>query len=136
LTLSSDGIAWLEEGSQTDFTDGNQLVKSVFFYSNTNGEYLPAAITLSFNVTNGAPIIVFAELQGSGDTEGQGGVADFGDPPMLNLDLPAGASVTTASVFENFTTPTVPEPSTWAMMLIGFAGLGFAGYRRARRLSA
>jgi hypothetical protein len=27
----------------------------------------------------------------------------------------------------------VPEPSTWAMMLVGFAGLGFAGYRRARR---
>jgi hypothetical protein len=25
-----------------------------------------------------------------------------------------------------------PEPSTWAMMLLGFAGLGFAGYRRAR----
>ncbi len=27
----------------------------------------------------------------------------------------------------------VPEPSTWAMMLLGFAGLGFAGYRRARK---
>jgi PEP-CTERM motif len=26
----------------------------------------------------------------------------------------------------------VPEPSTWAMMLIGFAGVGYAGYRRAR----
>ena len=25
----------------------------------------------------------------------------------------------------------VPEPSTWAMLLIGFAGLGYAGYRRA-----
>jgi hypothetical protein len=24
----------------------------------------------------------------------------------------------------------VPEPSTWAMMLLGFAGLGYAGYRR------
>ena len=23
----------------------------------------------------------------------------------------------------------VPEPSTWAMMLLGFAGLGFAGFR-------
>jgi hypothetical protein len=23
----------------------------------------------------------------------------------------------------------VPEPSTWAMMLIGFAGLGFMGWR-------
>lgn len=26
----------------------------------------------------------------------------------------------------------VPEPSTWAMMVLGFLGLGFAGYRRAR----
>jgi hypothetical protein len=25
-----------------------------------------------------------------------------------------------------------PEPSTWTMMLLGLAGLGFAGYRRAR----
>ena len=27
---------------------------------------------------------------------------------------------------------TIPEPSTWAMMLAGFAGLGFLGYRKAR----
>jgi hypothetical protein len=26
----------------------------------------------------------------------------------------------------------VPEPSTWAMMLLGFAGLGFAAYRKNR----
>jgi PEP-CTERM motif len=26
----------------------------------------------------------------------------------------------------------VPEPSTWAMMAIGFAGLGYASYRRTR----
>jgi fermentation-respiration switch protein FrsA (DUF1100 family) len=26
----------------------------------------------------------------------------------------------------------VPEPSTWAMMLLGFAGLGFAAYRQRR----
>jgi hypothetical protein len=29
----------------------------------------------------------------------------------------------------------VPEPSTWALMLIGFAGLGFA-FRRSRRNAA
>jgi hypothetical protein len=30
----------------------------------------------------------------------------------------------------------VPESSTWAMMLIGFAGLGFAGYRAPRTSAA
>jgi hypothetical protein len=25
---------------------------------------------------------------------------------------------------------TVPEPSTWAMMTLGFAGVGFMAYRR------
>ena len=29
-----------------------------------------------------------------------------------------------------------PEPSTWAMMLVGFAGLGFAGYRSTRKSAA
>ena len=26
-----------------------------------------------------------------------------------------------------------PEPATWAMMALGFAGLGFAGYRKSRK---
>ncbi len=30
----------------------------------------------------------------------------------------------------------VPEPSTWAMMLLGFAGLGFVGYRQATKRNA
>jgi hypothetical protein len=27
-------------------------------------------------------------------------------------------------------TPAIPEPSTWAMMVIGFFGIGFLAYRR------
>jgi hypothetical protein len=38
---------------------------------------------------------------------------------------------------QNFTlvvgTAAVPEPSTWAMMLLGFAGVGFVGYQSAGR---
>jgi hypothetical protein len=30
----------------------------------------------------------------------------------------------------------VPEPATWAMMLLGFAGLGFAAYRKVRPTAA
>jgi hypothetical protein len=33
-------------------------------------------------------------------------------------------------------TVTVPEPSTWAMMLVGFAGLGYAGYRKTKTSAA
>ena len=32
-----------------------------------------------------------------------------------------------------FTLTAVPEESTWALMLIGFAGLGIAGYRASRK---
>ena len=61
------------------------------------------------------------------------------DPPSLQiftLDLvnPDGQLFTYS--FNGATgtlTPGVPEPSTWAMMLIGFAGLGYAGCRRAKR---
>jgi len=33
-------------------------------------------------------------------------------------------------------TAAVPEPSTWGMLLLGFAGLGFIGYRRTRKMAS
>ena len=30
---------------------------------------------------------------------------------------------------------TVPEPSTWAMMILGFAGIGFMAYRRRNKMA-
>jgi len=38
--------------------------------------------------------------------------------------------------FDEVGLSTVPEASTWAMMMLGFAGLGFAGYRAKRTLLA
>jgi hypothetical protein len=47
--------------------------------------------------------------------------------------ITAGSLVTSApSNFWGLAVVPVPEPSTWAMMALGFAGLSFAGYRRAR----
>ena len=53
-------------------------------------------------------------------------------------DLPSncvadGASLATTGYAGGSITTAVPEPSTWAMMLAGFALLGFAGYRKAAR---
>jgi hypothetical protein len=52
--------------------------------------------------------------------------SDFGAVgAYTDVFTPSSATLTvsTASV--------IPEPSTWAMMLIGFAGLGYAGFRRS-----
>jgi hypothetical protein len=49
------------------------------------------------------------------------------------LDPNAVNGWTQALEFQSQTT--VPEPATWVMMAIGFAGLGFAGYRKANGAS-
>ncbi len=36
----------------------------------------------------------------------------------------------------NLTFTAVPEPSSWVMMILGFAGAGFVGYRQGRKLQA
>ena len=51
--------------------------------------------------------------------------------------LRVGADIVGGTTFNeafSLTGAVIPEPSTWAMMLLGFAGLGFVGYWRARRV--
>jgi hypothetical protein len=52
--------------------------------------------------------------------------------------FPFGTNVVNGSVdvAQSFASITVPEPSTWAMMLLGFAGLAFVGYRSRRSTTA
>ena len=54
------------------------------------------------------------------------------DPDWLRV----GTDIVGAGAFNatfSLSGSVIPEPSTWAMALIGFAGLGFAGWRRARQ---
>ena len=42
----------------------------------------------------------------------------------------SGSTSTSLTLIYTYTVAAVPEPSTWAMMLLGFAGVGFMTYRR------
>jgi len=64
--------------------------------------------SFTYTATSGSEVLSFF-AQGSPQ----------GQPPFALLD---GVSMTGG----------VPEPSTWAMLLLGFGGLGFAAYRRRR----
>jgi hypothetical protein len=58
-------------------------------------------------------------------------------PPGAVFGLAVVTSQTTLDYFPNAgIAASTPEPSTWAMMVLGFAGLGFAGYRASRKATA
>lgn len=68
----------------------------------------------------------------------------IGEPPQTTGSIPQSQSgffpngdtfQITGSLIASTPTTDTPEMSTWAMMLVGFAGLGFAGYRRRVRLT-
>jgi PEP-CTERM motif len=46
-----------------------------------------------------------------------------GQTPQTDLIQPAGVTVPSP----------IPEPSTWVMILIGFTGLGYAGWKTSRK---
>jgi hypothetical protein len=59
------------------------------------------------------------------------GTYDLTSTPYINdPESPPGAFPT--DLIFTATLTVVPEPSTWEMMMLGFAGLGFMGYRKAR----
>jgi hypothetical protein len=59
--------------------------------------------------------------------------AETASPLDVSILLSAGARADGFTASFQSDLNAVPEPSTWAMMLLGFAGLGYAGYRRARQ---
>ena len=56
-------------------------------------------------------------------------------PPAFVGGIPLSLNSFKSDVSGDFSSA-VPEPSTWAMMLLGFAGLGYVGFRKARARSA
>jgi PEP-CTERM motif len=74
---------------------------------------------ISFNLSDNGTLTTFSRLSTNGNTTDTGG---------NGADVLVYAQASAVQ-------PGVPEPSTWAMMLIGFAGLGFAFRRSRRKLS-
>jgi hypothetical protein len=50
--------------------------------------------------------------------------------PTFTIDEPGYSAYKLTGLLAGPAAVATPEPATWAMMLIGFAGLGYAGYRR------
>ncbi len=66
---------------------------------------------------------------------GPSGTANCSGQSCTSISVPFAADITTAGLPGGSTgaigaVAAVPEPSTWAMMILGFVGLGFMAYRK------
>lgn len=104
-------------GGSNCWFDGS--VQAYDTLSQTIGTTIGDVYQISFFSTDDGPLNTYQQVSTNGDTTDTGGngadilVYAQAAPPPLNT----------------------PEPSTWAMMILGFGGMGFVAYRKAKRTS-
>jgi PEP-CTERM motif len=109
-----------------------------FFYS-----FLNPSTSMTLNLTNGANTFSEALVTAGNFVPGTNFFFSFTNDQCTGLgaatcspanvgQTPGSTLFTPTDITASFTTA-VPEPSTWAMMILGFCGVGFIAYRRKSR---
>jgi len=146
--LAQPGINAIDGAAENDFS-------AVWI---TRGSITPESQTVFFTEPGGgiSDVLHFTYTTDASTGRGHldGSVISDTETPLSVADLNAAGIFATQTLSEaaafgggkvfdfsntnitaNFTSD-VPEASTWAMLLIGFAGLGLAGYRASRKSAA
>jgi hypothetical protein len=108
---SAVGFYWgsIDPGNSISFYDGGSLVGTI----------------------NGDSLAVTTGLQASGD-QGSDASNRFMTFYGATFDEMILSSVENSFEFTNAEVTAVPEPATWAMLMLGFCGVGFMAYRKKR----
>ena len=145
LTLSANGLGENQTGPGTACTSADCGIAHLFGVGVVaSGNPINDAIITgvdpgeTFNFfagpTIGGTFINTFDSTCAGPVAGTCLITGFGDAATIAVEMNTEGTIFIAAV--SATAGTVPEPSTWAMLLLGFAGLGFAGWRRAAKREA
>ena len=132
--LSDTNHQWwnIEGGSVTMNGSGNGLT---IVWGSPNDNNPAATNTVSFySGANGTGSLIgqvlasdlYSNFGGINNTQDPGYLVSFMTPEKFG-------SVVFTTGSSDFEFAAVPEPSTWAMLGLGFAGLALTGYKRSRR---
>jgi hypothetical protein len=125
------------------FTPADDTLFSDFSF---RGQLEPAGFTGTVDVTwtdssGTSGMLAFNNVSGPNSDFGRLGIVSNDGETLKSVEIstPGSESFKEFKQVEFSGTgiiPSIPELSTWAMMLAGFAGLGFLGYRAPRRETA
>ena len=96
----------------------------------SSGLFSLFAFSAGAGVDTGGGVV---EIGGNTSTSDSSQLSGGGGQGQIGFTTEAATSVSIVYQYGDpgLRIPDTPEPSTWAMMLMGFAGLGFAGCRKA-----
>lgn len=115
-TRNSFGLYWgsIDTYNKVEFFSGNSVNPFATYFGNTLNAIPPVGSNGDqFNLSTNA-YIMFTDL---------------------TFDKVRLSSSGNSFEFDNIHVGGVPEPSTWAMMMLGFAGVGFTAYRRKKKMA-
>jgi hypothetical protein len=133
----------------TDTVDGQGDTFGLTLSAGQHIDSIVLHITNNTNTADGFSLTIFQSPFTQADQQGlaPGGGGDFSftpfatqSPGQYNFSIQARTANQPANGFDwewdiHLAGATVPEPSSWAMLLIGFAGISALAYRRSRRVS-
>ena len=132
-------LAGVKVGSQVWFDKNANSFN--FYWGSIDAANPPANrydnVLTVFGSLGGSGAITGSDLLGLGWADGLGNRTNAADNQWFNVKLASGETInsflatSSQNAFEF--DMAVPEPSTWAMMGFGFAALGYAAFRRAKK---
>jgi hypothetical protein len=136
VTAINQGIAQFnpflssQPAGQVDLWDSDPLLACctvpIGYHPSQYGDYLNALVLFG-EITGVNPETLVAEWDPSNPLYSASASLALGISPEIANALAIAAEDTLLAGG-----PAVPEPSTWAMIILGFAGIGFMTYRRRK----
>ena len=127
VSITLSGLTWTGTDTLTAAVASGTLAPGV--------NNFPGLPFTSSTLGNPIPPLSLADFEGAALTIPfvvTGGTGSYSGTSVPGVYFGGSATVGGAVDIEYTYSKTVPEPATWAMMGLGFAGLAFAGYRTRR----